>query len=166
MFLDADLIPKKDCSFEDIFGDDSKKFVGVHHPGNAINSSWHALMTNGKSTSDVGQSYPNSPDMVYRQGCLWGGQIEAVKTMVEACAKNIDTDEQNGVTADWHDESHMNCWFINNEDQVRTLTPDYAWPDQEFWHKSLKKLGFSEPRLLHLDKPHSEFPRFKGAAKK
>ena len=160
LFLDADLIPVKDSSFEDIFGDDSKKFVSVHHPGNAENPRWNSFVISGDSTSKI----ENPPaDLLYRQGCLWGGQIEAVKEMIEECVKNIAIDTSNGVMADWHDESHMNCWFAKNNEEVRTLTPDYAWPNQPHWDKTLKAMGFSGgPVMSHLDKPMSVFPRFKG----
>lgn len=88
--------------------------------------------------------------------------MEAVREMLEECVKNIETDKKNDVMADWHDESHMNCWFVKNDSQVRTLDASHAWPDGDHWDDSMKKLGFSYPIMLHLHKPHSIFPRFQG----
>jgi hypothetical protein len=159
LFLDADLIPVANKSFKDIFGTRSKKFVAVHHPAQAENHSWNSFVKTGLSTSKIDIDTTN---MLYRQGCLWGGEMEAVKEMLEECVKNIEIDKKNGVMADWHDESHMNYWFAKNDSQVYTLDATYAWPAAPRWTKTMASLGFSKPSMVHLDKPHSIFPRFQG----
>lgn len=164
LFLDADLIAKTEITFSEVFGDESKDFVGVQHPGQLDNSSWNAFITNEESTACVTSICEDWKSKTYHQGCLWGGKIDSVKSMISECTKNIQIDLQNKIVADWHDESHMNNWFLKNYDNVSTLSSAFAFPDQEFWHQKLSSLGIS-PRMLHLDKPHSEFPRFPGGKK-
>lgn len=159
LFLDADLIPVADRTFEDIFGDGSKKFVSVQHPGQAENPAWNSFVTTGDSSSKIDI---DTTGMFYRQGCLWGGEMEAVKKMLEECVKNIETDKKNNVMAPWHDESHMNFWFANNDSQVRTLDATHAWPEDPRWITVMGNLGFFTPTMVHVEKPHSIFPRFKG----
>jgi hypothetical protein len=165
LFLDADLFPQRNITYEMVFGDGSKPLIGVHHPGNFDNPDWNAFIVSGDSNANINKlgnfetDYVN--DKAYHQGCLWGGTLAEVEKMVLGLTDLIDKDIVNNVIADWHDESHMNCWFLNNYDKVRTLPSNFAWPDQPFWHDALSSKGLT-PMMLHVDKPHAEFPRFKG----
>ena len=167
LFLDADLFPQQKISFEDIFGDETKPFVGVHHPGNFDNPDWEAFIVEGDSNANIlkmtSETKETLKGKVYHQGCLWGGEFSAVQEMCAELTRAIHEDLQNNIVADWHDESHMNRWFIQNYDRVRTIGTEYAFPDQLFWHKTLSQRGLS-PKMLHVDKKHSDFPRFMGGS--
>lgn len=69
--------------------------------------------------------------------------IKLVKTMLDG----IEKDLSNNFIALWHDESHLNRYFIDNEPTL-ILTPSYCYPER--WHLSYQK------RLLALDKDHCE----------
>jgi histo-blood group ABO system transferase len=100
--------------------------------------------TNSKSLAYVA---PNE-QLIYYAGGFNGGTSQNFLNMSETIDKNIDIDMEKGIIAIWHDESHMNRYFINNKPTV-VLDPSYCYP--ESWN--LK--GYTQ-RLLALDKNHSE----------
>ena len=166
LFLDADLFAQKKLSFSDVFSDD-KPLVGVMHPGKIDNPNWHSFVVKGESRANVlkhaGVDIETISEQPYRQGCLWGGTYEEVSVMCNNLSEAIKDDYNRDIIADWHDESHMNCWFMANKDKVHTLPASYAFPDQKHWHSVLGEAGY-EPVMLHIDKPMTEYPRFKGAS--
>ena len=48
----------------------------------------------------------------------------------------------------WHDESQINKFFIENEDEVNALPPDYAYPEC-FPHYTYDR------KIIHLAKDNS-----------
>ena len=68
--------------------------------------------------------------------------------MAKHISNNIDIDYSKDLIAVWHDESHMNRYFIDNT-PTKILDPSYCcnegWIDCPFGR-----------RLLALDKNHSE----------
>ncbi len=100
--------------------------------------------TNGKSLAYVA---PNEP-LTYYAGGFNGGTSQNFLDMSETIDKNIDIDMDKGIIAVWHDESHMNRYFIDNKPTL-VLDPSYCYP--ESWN--LK--GYTK-RLLALDKNHTE----------
>lgn len=87
-------------------------------------------------------------DMQYFAGGFNGGTSEEFLKMSNKLSNNIEIDYSNGIIALWHDESHMNRYFIDNKPTV-VLDPSYCcveqWIDCPFGR-----------RLLALDKNHSE----------
>lgn len=63
----------------------------------------------------------------YFQGCFFGGEKESFIKMSKEIKKNIDADLQNNVIALWHDESHMNKYFIKNP--PKALHSGYVYPE-------------------------------------
>lgn len=91
--------------------------------------------------------YPHE-EMQYFAGGFNGGNSEEYLKMSKKLSDNIDIDYSNGIIAVWHDESHMNRYFIDNK-PTKILDPSYCcnegWLDCPFGR-----------RLLALDKNHSE----------
>jgi histo-blood group ABO system transferase len=86
-------------------------------------------------------------EMTYFAGGFNGGTSENFLEMSKSIAKNIDVDMENNIIAIWHDESHMNRYFIDNS-PTKVLSPSYCYP--ESWHLPFEK------KLLALDKNHEE----------
>lgn len=70
----------------------------------------------------------------YGQGCHYfaggfnGGTAAAFFQMAETLKEQIDTDRANGITAVWHDESHLNRYLLDKP--VKVLPPTYVWPEE------------------------------------
>ena len=82
----------------------------------------------------------------YYAGGFTGGTAEAYLGMSEALRQRIDEDLAKDLIAVWHDESHLNRYFLDNE--PTRLDPGYCYPER--WRMPFKR------RLLALDKNHAE----------
>jgi histo-blood group ABO system transferase len=87
-------------------------------------------------------------EMQYFAGGFNGGTSNEYLKMASHISNNIDIDYSKGLIAIWHDESHMNRYFIDNT-PTKILDPSYCcsenWLDCPFGR-----------RLLALVKNHSE----------
>lgn len=99
--------------------------------------------TNPKSLACV---YPNE-DMQYFAGGFNGGSSTEYLKMAKQISNNIDIDFSNGLIAVWHDESHMNRYFIDNK-PTKILSPSYCYGES-------MNIPFQR-KLLALDKNHNE----------
>ena len=130
-----------------------KPLFGVHHPCHALEMEPHnqypgAFETDVKSRAHVTESDDTT---MYWQGCLWGGKIPEVCAMIDELIERTNLDLKDGIVAKWHDESHINKYFIENKDKVHTLGPQYAFPEVFANH-----CHFS-PKIVHLAKDNSKY---------
>ena len=135
-YTDSDML-FVDYVDKEIIGD----LVGTIHPG--FMGGRGTPETNPKSLACV---YPHE-HMKYCAGGFNGGSKESFLKMSKTISDNINTDLKNNIIAVWHDESHMNRYFINHPPE-KFLSPSYCYP--ESWNIPLKK------KLLALDKNHKE----------
>ena len=89
----------------------------------------------------------DSTNMQYFAGGFNGGTSEEYLKMSEILSKNIKIDFENGIIAIWHDESHMNRYFINNPPS-KILSPSYCYAEST-------NIPFQK-RLIALNKNHQE----------
>lgn len=80
---------------------------------------------------------------VYICGGINGGKTASYIKLIQTLAENIDKDFNRGITAKWHDESHINNYILGRTD-YRLLSPSFCYP--EGW-----SLPF-EPLLLVREK--------------
>lgn len=85
--------------------------------------------------------------MRYFAGGFNGGKKEVFLEMSKILSENIKKDLENSIIAIWHDESHMNRYFVDNPPTL-LLSPAYCYP--ESWNIPFQK------KLLALDKNHEE----------
>lgn len=100
--------------------------------------------TNEKSLAFVS----TETKMQYFAGGFNGGKTDNYLTMCNILSQNIKKDYENGIVAIWHDESHMNRYFIDNP-PTKILNPSYCYPESGL------NLGFPK-KILALDKNHQE----------
>ena len=85
--------------------------------------------------------------LMYFAGGFNGGTSSEFLKMSKKLSDNIKTDLSKGIIAIWHDESHMNRYFVDNP-PTKVLNPSYCYPEN--WNLPFDK------KLLALDKNHKE----------
>lgn len=155
LFIDSDLWSQTRIDPQDLINP-GKPYLGVQHPG-FVNGGG-AFETNPKSKASItDKPYDLS---TYRQGCLWGGKKDYFFNLVKDCFNAVEADTSNKVVAAWHDESHLNYFFLNNAELTHTAPPSFAVPQETGpWTEQLKD---GPLYMLHLSKDHNTFPRFEG----
>lgn len=115
--------------------------VATIHPG--YRGSRGTPETNPQSLACV---YPHER-MIYFAGGFNGGSKDEYLKMAGVLNSNIIEDHRKGIIAVWHDESHMNRYFIDNP-PTKVLDPSYCYPES-------LNLPYDK-KLLALDKNHQE----------
>lgn len=153
-FIDADLWCVDEVTEQEVMCENKKALIGVQHPG--FVGKIGTFETNTMSHASIFDGYYDVS--LYRQGCFWGGKTPQFLEMIKKLDENIDDDLKNNIVAIWHDESHMNKYFLLNNDIVKTLHPGFAQPQNGY-----EEVRKSYPtKFIHLDKDMKEFPRFSG----
>ncbi len=136
-YCDADMLFVGDIG-DEILSDR----VATQHPG--YYGRRGTPETNPKSLACV---YPHEEMQYFAGGFNGGTSVEFLK-MSKKISDNIDDDYSREIIAIWHDESHMNRYFIDNP-PTKILDPSYCcnenWVDCPFGR-----------RLLALDKNHKD----------
>jgi hypothetical protein len=126
LFLDADMRVVDTVIAEDLF-DDSKKYIGVHHPCHYLNMPPH-------------NELPGAFDVT-----------PYVLDMIQELDQKTTEDEKNNIIATWHDESHLNKFYIEHRDEVFVASPSLAYPEV------FAKVCTFEPKIVHLSKDNSKY---------
>jgi len=150
VYIDADMYAVKPIGEFEFF-QHQKVFFGVQHPMYDANNG--TFESNSRSTAYIN---PLAPKNTYYQGCFWGGKVPQIIQMISLLKKNIDEDLKNSIVARWHDESHLNKFFADNYQNVFTHDAGFCYPE------CMKGMLPVEPKIMHIEKSYSDFPRFEG----
>lgn len=123
-FINANFICKKKVMEEDFLPINENLLVAEHASGHGKNPNDMTYERNPKSLAYI----PYDEGTYYVMGGLNGGKTKAYMNMVHQLKKNVDIDTANGITACWHDESHLNRFIIGRND-VKVLPPCYGYPE-------------------------------------
>ena len=131
--------------------------VATLHPGYAIK---RAGITRGDyETRENSLAFiPLNEGCHYFAGGFYGGSKGEFIKMNRICSQNIRKDLQNGIIAKWHDESHLNRYFIDNP-PTKILSPSYCYTSSEEKAKGWQIHGRFKPRLLALEKDHAAYQK-------
>ena len=143
LFLDADMRVDAVINSEEVLNDE-KDFIAVHHPCH------YNTGTGDFERRPESEACITGNPLQYYQGCLWGGKMEAVIPMMKLLKERVDKDYSDDIIAVWHDESHLNRFFIENQDRVHALPPDYAYPECFPQYPYQRK-------IVHLAKDNSSY---------
>lgn len=151
LFIDADMIVVDDIYPEELFTD--KQYIGVHHPCHFLQMPPHNQHPGAFETSELSLAGIVEGDntSVYYQGCVWGGRVPQVIEMIEELHRRIQKDLEKNVIAQWHDESHLNKFYAENDDKVNVLSSSFAYPED-----FSSQCNFS-PKIIHLSKDNSKY---------
>ena len=136
-YVDADMYFESEIG-EEILSDR----VATVHPG--IYGGRGNVETNPNSLAYIA---PNE-QVLYFAGGFNGGSSSEFLRMSESISTNIDIDKANNIIAKWHDESHLNRWFIDNE-PTKVLDCGYCY--------SYSSPRNHTPKLIAIDKDHKAF---------
>jgi len=115
--------------------------VATEHPGYIGKRGTYE--TNQISTAYVSKKEGST----YFAGGFYGGSKESFFKFTRKADEQIDQDLTHDFIAVWHDESHLNRYFINNKPSL-ILNASYCYP--ECMKLSLPK------KIIALDKNHAE----------
>ncbi len=90
----------------------------------------------------------------YFAGGFNGGTAKEFLKLAEVTTKNIKIDLEKNIIAVWHDESHINRYFIDNSPTC-ILNPSYCYPGNDTMYKRMWKETYPR-KLVALDKNHKE----------
>jgi len=88
----------------------------------------------------------------YFAGGFYGGSAQEFLKLVKECSENIKKDLSNNFIAKWHDESHLNRYFVDNPPTL-ILNPSYCYP-QNYWKWIKGPFNFKKI-LVALDKNYN-----------
>ncbi len=103
---------------EEIFGDR----VATQHPGFVNKRGTYE--TRAISTAYV----KRNEGQYYFAGGFYGGSAQEFLKMNKTMVENIQKDLTKNIIAVWHDESHLNRYFIDNP-PTNILSPSYCYPE-------------------------------------
>ena len=117
--------------------------VATQHPG-YVNTRG-TPETNPKSLAYI----RNDEHMIYFAGGFNGGTATEFLKMSKTLSNNIEIDFNNNIIAIWHDESHINRYFIDNP-PTKILDFSYCYP--ESW---LNLYPQHTQKIIALNKDHA-----------
>ncbi|ULQ57420.1 hypothetical protein KJS94_04295 [Flavihumibacter rivuli] len=105
--------------------DNRTDLIGVIHPGYYLKrkKDYPYERDQRRSKAYIGKKEGN----LYYQGCLNGGSSEAYIQLIQTLKKNVQEDLDKGIIAKWHDESHLNRYFIDHP--PFSLDPSFSYPE-------------------------------------
>ena len=124
-FFNANAKVMRDVGEEILPTKDQELTVVQHFGMRGKNPMLYTYDRNTKSTAYVKWGCEGKD---YIQACFFGARSSDFVRISEELAKNIETDWQNYVVAEWHDESHLNKYIISHS--YRLLPTSYAAPER------------------------------------
>jgi len=86
----------------------------------------------------------------YYTAAAFGGSLADVHLLTKTCWEQLNIDIANSIEAIWHDESHLNKYFLYTKPS-KLLSPEYLWRDIRISSGQVKNIRFS-----HVAKNNAE----------
>ncbi|XP_055044878.2 histo-blood group ABO system transferase-like isoform X1 [Misgurnus anguillicaudatus] len=83
---------------------------------------------------------PEEGDFYYAGGAF-GGSIQEVHKLTKTCNEQQKIDAAKSIEAIWHDESHLNKYFLYNK-PTKALSPEYLWRNINAHSDTIKTIRF------------------------
>lgn len=85
---------------------------------------------------------PHEEGDYYYTAAAFGGSVQEVHKLTKACREHQTIDAANSIEAVWHDESHLNKYFLYNKPS-KLLSPEYLWRDVNDGSNIIQVIRFS-----------------------
>ena len=122
IFSNANIECCKDVNEAELFENTDLFFT--QHPGYYQKKPKYFVLERSKySTAYV----PYREKTKYVIGAFFGGKSKAFLSMSNELKKNIEEDLKRNIIAKWHDESHLNRYYANHQNN-RLVSPAYCYP--------------------------------------
>ena len=149
IFIDADMYINCFISEKEFFFH-NKPLFGVRHP-NFLRKKG-SFEYNPNSLASVSQDDDLS---IYIQGCFWGGKTSSVLKLIKILNKRTDKDLKKNIIAVFHDESHLNKYFIENKKLFQVYNPSYAYSKSRHIPKPFKR------KIIHFHNKKVKWEKLK-----
>lgn len=124
---------------EEIFVE-NKGLIGFKHPG--FYNKTNDLFTYDRNPNSLAY-IPMGEGEYYFMGSFNGGKSSDFLTLIHSLKRNVEIDLEKNIIALWHDESHLNHYFWQHQDNVLILSEKYGvaeWNTFNNFLKGYKKL--------------------------
>lgn len=147
-YLDADMLITDTIGTEIL-----NELTVVHHPGFYSNNGWGSPNVDERSTA----YFPAEKRKEYVAGGFNGASAKEFMKISNILAHNISIDEDNGVMAEYHDETHLNKLISTMSDRSKLVVLDssYCQPEQPYLQKAWK-IDHLPKRIIALSKDHQK----------
>jgi len=160
-FLNANVICKNEINEDDILPKEEgivfvKHFAFYNKPNTKF-----TYERNQNSTAYI----PMGEGKYYICGGANGGKTKNYLKMCEELKSRIDKDDENGITAIWHDESHINRYLYDldkNNIPYKLLEPSYCFPE---FNLNSKNFPFDPILFYRSKKKYINVKKIKGSFK-
>lgn len=133
----------------------SNGITATLHPGYVVTRThpkWGLTQTSGtpERNHQSAAYIPKGANNSYYCGGFNGGESNAFLRMSHEIRRMVDQDHDNGFTAVWHDESHLNRYLFDHP-PAKVLSPSFCYPEDYDGGYGWKPADYP-PVLLALDK--------------
>jgi hypothetical protein len=125
-YLNANLLFIKKITAEEFLPQKQEKLVGCLHPGYYNKP----VKKFNYENNPLSAAFINKEEgKFYFAGGINGGETKDFLETIKILNQNIKKDEQNKITAKWHDESYWNQFLNNRLASTKILSPAYLYPE-------------------------------------
>nr|XP_056716090.1 LOW QUALITY PROTEIN: N-acetyllactosaminide alpha-1,3-galactosyltransferase-like [Euleptes europaea] len=78
----------------------------------------------------------------YYHAAVFGGTPQHIYNLTRECYEGIRYDKEHDLEAIWHDESHLNKYYLRNRPS-KALSPEYCWDYKIGWSYSVRNIKLS-----------------------
>jgi hypothetical protein len=161
VYIDADMIIKRDILTKIRELKSNGKMYFVPHPGYTVDQSFRTVLNLLMSPSKLAKLLihrtigpwesnrissafvPLSKRKQYLHGAIWFGEKVTFLDLINFCSAAVAQDAAIDYIAKWHDESHLNAYFAKRGGNI--VTSEYSW------HPSFKKFICANPIVISAE---------------
>ncbi|KAL8174202.1 UNVERIFIED_CONTAM: N-acetyllactosaminide alpha-1,3-galactosyltransferase [Gekko kuhli] len=78
----------------------------------------------------------------YYHAAVFGGTPQRIYNLTRECYEGIRYDKEHNLEAIWHDESHLNKYYLRNRPS-KVLSPEYCWDYKIGWSYEMRNIKLS-----------------------